>query len=201
MEHQDNVPAKAEMRISDADRDRVIKQLQDASSEGRITLDEFAERSRMAYDAKFASDLVPLTSDLPVPADARPLTPARPAPAVPAKRRWLVQIMGGGNRTGQWQAGAPLTSVTVMGGQMIDLTDVTAERVQITALTLMGGTEIIVPRGARVDIGGFMLFGGLSDDSIPTGPSNMVVEIRAWGAMGGCEVRSLTDKEIQRRQH
>jgi len=194
-----------EVRLSDSERDQVVNQLQAASADGRITLEEFSERSRLAYKAQFPSELVPLTVDLPAtttPATA-PLTPTRPAPsaAPPRKTRWLVQVMGGSNRAARWDdPERPVTSVTVMGGQVIDLTGVDADRVTITALTLMGGTEIIVPTGASVDVSGFMLFGGIDGTTSPSTPDGMRVEVRAWGAMGGCQVRNLTQKEIARRR-
>jgi hypothetical protein len=60
------------MRAADADRERVVAVLQEAFAQGRITVDEFHERSDQAYAAKTLGDLVPLTADLPVHDLARP---------------------------------------------------------------------------------------------------------------------------------
>lgn len=69
----DNHP---ELRCSDSDRDRVAEELREHYADGRLTLEEFHERSDVAYAAKTFGDLAPLTSDLPArvpkPAEAKP---------------------------------------------------------------------------------------------------------------------------------
>ena len=65
-------PRVPSLRVSDADRDAVSARLRDAFAEGRLTAEEFSERTDRALAARTAADLVPLTADLPVP----------PAPAV-----------------------------------------------------------------------------------------------------------------------
>jgi hypothetical protein len=54
------------IRASDHDRDAVVDTLRDAFSEGRLTLDEFQERSTAAYAGRTWGDLRELTTDLPV---------------------------------------------------------------------------------------------------------------------------------------
>jgi Domain of unknown function (DUF1707) len=68
------------MRAADADRERVVSILQEAFAEGRITVDEFHERSDQAYAAKTLGDLRPLTADLPAQDLARPGTAMDPTP-------------------------------------------------------------------------------------------------------------------------
>jgi hypothetical protein len=53
------------IRASDKDREDVVTVLRDAYSEGRLTLDEFDERTSAAYAAKTWGDLRELTADLP----------------------------------------------------------------------------------------------------------------------------------------
>ncbi len=60
------------MRASNAERERVVQALQEQVGEGRLTLEEFEERSGLAYDAKTVGELRKLTDDLPVD----PLAPA-----------------------------------------------------------------------------------------------------------------------------
>ncbi|OYN91278.1 DUF1707 SHOCT-like domain-containing protein [Parenemella sanctibonifatiensis] len=57
----------AQMRIGHAERDRVVEVLQKAAAEGRITMEEQAERVEKALAAKVYADLDPLVADLPVP--------------------------------------------------------------------------------------------------------------------------------------
>jgi hypothetical protein len=61
------------MRISDADRERVCARLREAFAEGRVTGEEFHERTAAALAAKTEADLAPLTSDLPVPVPPAPV--------------------------------------------------------------------------------------------------------------------------------
>jgi uncharacterized membrane protein len=69
------------IRASDADREKVVEILRGAYSEGRLTLDEFDERTSAAYAAKTWSALRALTGDLPVSAGLgtdSAMTPGRP---------------------------------------------------------------------------------------------------------------------------
>ena len=183
-----------QVRVSDDERNEIIDRLQDATTDGRITMEEFQSRSRTVFEARYRGDLDATVADLPVP------VAASAAPATP-RRRWLVSIMGASERSGAWDPGTKSVVVTLMGGQTLDLTRVDADEVSISGVTLMGGTEIIVPRGAIVDDGGFMLFGGISNDSSPDGPSTMRVRVRVFGGMGACEVRNLSEKEERKRAH
>jgi hypothetical protein len=54
------------MRASDEDRERVVAALQEQVGEGRLTLDEFEQRSRDVYEAKTIADLRDIVKDLPV---------------------------------------------------------------------------------------------------------------------------------------
>ncbi|WP_158299682.1 DUF1707 SHOCT-like domain-containing protein [Glycomyces paridis] len=53
------------LRISNADRDKAIEQLQAALDEGRIDLAEFDDRTRSAYEAKTNAELDLIFDDLP----------------------------------------------------------------------------------------------------------------------------------------
>lgn len=69
------------MRVSDADRDRAVSELSEHFQVGRLTLDEFEERSARALSAKTGRELRDLFGDLPprsTPA-AAPAPPGSPA--------------------------------------------------------------------------------------------------------------------------
>jgi hypothetical protein len=53
------------IRASDKERDSVVDVLRDAYTEGRLTLEEFEERTSAAYASKTWADLRELTVDLP----------------------------------------------------------------------------------------------------------------------------------------
>jgi hypothetical protein len=85
------------MRVSDAERDLALGELSDHFQSGRITHEEFDERSTLALRAKTGDDLRELFSDLPghetSPEPARE-PGARPAPMAPPPVR-----AGGRQRT------------------------------------------------------------------------------------------------------
>ena len=54
-----------DLRVSDADRDRALRELSEAFQAGRITAGEFAERSERALGARTGNELTILLADLP----------------------------------------------------------------------------------------------------------------------------------------
>ena len=57
-----------EIRASDEDRQRTVAALERHTGAGRLTLDEFAERARLAHDARTLDDLAAVVLDLPAEA-------------------------------------------------------------------------------------------------------------------------------------
>lgn len=81
------------IRASDQERESVVAVLRDAFTDGRLTFDEFEERTAAAYGAKMWADLRVLTVDLPAEpllgADLHRQPQADPQavpPAVPPQR-------------------------------------------------------------------------------------------------------------------
>lgn len=66
--------SEADLRASDAERERTVTQLRDHFSAGRISEQEFDERSDAAYAARTVGALSELVADLP----ALPAQPPRP---------------------------------------------------------------------------------------------------------------------------
>ena len=62
------------MRISDADRDRAATALGEHFAQGRLTVDEHAERLDAIWSARTGADLAPIFADLPrlAPPPVRP---------------------------------------------------------------------------------------------------------------------------------
>ena len=73
-----------ELRVSDADRDRALAELSEHFQTGRLTQDEFDERSGRALLAKTGDELRELFTDLPASEQAPgPDAEPGPAPAFP----------------------------------------------------------------------------------------------------------------------
>jgi uncharacterized protein DUF1707 len=81
------------MRASDSDRERVVDILRGAYTEGRLTLDEFDERTTAAYAARTWSQLRELTGDLPVQANLR--RPPGSTVGAPGRDRGAAQPLPG----------------------------------------------------------------------------------------------------------
>ena len=75
--------SRQRMRASDHDRQEAVDRLREAVQDGRLQLDEFADRMGLAYQALTYGDLAPLCADLPAGSKARQAAAPR-APAVPA---------------------------------------------------------------------------------------------------------------------
>ena len=54
-----------EIRASDGERHQAIMRLHDACGEGRLSLDEFSERTRAVYASRTRGELVPIVAELP----------------------------------------------------------------------------------------------------------------------------------------
>jgi hypothetical protein len=178
-----------DLRVSDADRERVAERLRDAAGEGRITLEELDERVERAYDARTGAELTELTADLPRSAHRAELT----EPGGHKSRRWVISILGGGDLRGRWRAAPRMRAVAIMGGGDIDLRDAELEssEITITAVAIMGGIDVIVPAGVDAELSGFALMGG-NDCKVPSQdlpPGAPRVRVRAFSLMGGIDLR------------
>ena len=63
-----------DVRAADADRERVLAQLQRHTSAGRLSMDEFSERAAAVYRSRTMGELAALTADLPLDSDPHPAT-------------------------------------------------------------------------------------------------------------------------------
>jgi len=179
------------LRVSDAERDATVRVLGDHAAVGRLTLDELEERAGQALTAKTRGDLAALTSDLPRQATAADV-------AVPRTRkpvRWMVAIMGGSHRRGRFRAVGSVNSVSIMGGDEIDLREAEIEGGELTLnmFALMGGATVYVPDSVELEVSGFSLMGGnteLGSQRSPR-PGAPVIHVRSWNLMGGATIYRL----------
>jgi uncharacterized small protein (DUF1192 family) len=194
-------PALPALRASDADRERVADLLRTAGGDGQLSVDELDERLHAAYAARTHAELEPLTADLQVRgARRRAATAVAGSPSSgfsvrPGEggARWLVSFMSGLDRKGRWRLSPQAFAINVMGGSNLDLNQVelAAERTELTVVSIMGGSDIRVPKGLRVEVSDFALMGGngvdIDDDEPPVaGP---VLRLRLFSLMGGTDVK------------
>ena len=181
------------LRVSDAERDAVLRTLGDHAAVGRLTLDELEERSGRALAAKTRGDLATLTSDL--PREAGQASELSPVTSRKKPVRWMVAIMGGSHRRGRFRTVGSINAVAVMGGDEIDLRDAELEGGELTLnlFALMGGSNIYVPDSVEVEVGGFSLMGGHEEvgSERPPRPNAPLIRIRVYALMGGASIYRL----------
>ncbi|HVX43083.1 MAG TPA: DUF1707 domain-containing protein [Mycobacteriales bacterium] len=175
-----------QIRASNAEREAAIARLNDACSEGRLTLDEFSERVERAWGARTRGDLEQLTSDLPMTSATAPAPTSAPA------TQWHVSPIGGFKRRGRWKLAESTTAVTLIGGMNLDLAEaeLSANEVTLTAVSLVGGVSLRVPPGVRIVPTGFSLLGGRRIDLDDPDPGAPTVRVRLFSLIGGISARS-----------
>jgi hypothetical protein len=180
------------LRASDAERERAVDLLRTAAGDGRLNLEELAERTEGALVATTREALERLTADLPAPAPAADTR--RPG------KRWIVGIMGGGDHKGRWRIASRATVVNIMGGADLDLREalIDSNETVITVVSVMGGSDIIVPEGVEVELGGVAIMGGndLKLEGPRPRPGAPVVRVRAFSLMGGTDVKTKPARRV-----
>lgn len=179
-EHQHGV---AEVPIETA-REVAVNDLAQQASSGGLTLDEYAERAVALEQAATVEDF-----DAPV----RGLPEETAAPTSGRGARWLIGVFGGTEQRGRWRLSSHLRIVAVFGGVTLDLGAAQPEAPEslITVVAVLGGAEIIAPPGVSIQLSGFSLLGGKSDERSggPPLPGSPLVRVRCVTLLGGVKVK------------
>lgn len=180
------------VRASDADREAVVARLQTALAEGRLDVEEFAERAHAAYGAATLADLDALVGDL----------PTTPVEIVGTRTpEQLTNVFGDIRLAGS--ATAPALARTVFGDIRLDLRDLRtdAERVEITLGTWFGDVDVVVAEGVAAELIGSTVFGDRVTDlaPVPRLAGTPRVVVRARTVFGDLRLRSLAPGESASR--
>jgi hypothetical protein len=105
-----------------------------------------------------------------------------------------VSIFGGRKLIGHWRPAKRMTSISILGGSHIDLSEAAIAEggTTITRFALIGGTHVIVPDGVGVRVTGLSVFGGRRVDTgaeSGTQESRLVL-LRVFSLVGGVKVES-----------
>lgn len=176
-----------ELRASDAERERTAERLRAAGGDGRLTVDELDERVQAAYAATTRGELARLTTDLEAPSPATGVTVREGEGGA----RWIVSILGGSDRKGRWRLSRKATSVNILGGSNIDLSEVelAGPHTELTVFALLGGADVIVPEGLTVEVSEFAFLGG-NDVKVDRGADGgPVVHLKVISILGGTNVK------------
>jgi len=178
-------------------RQRIVDQLCQHYAVENLTDDMLEDRLAKALAATSLPELTALVADLPTEAASGASSPSTSvAMALPenvAERQVVVAVMGAAERKGVWTPPRQLTIVAVMGSAELDFREASFGPgvTEVTCFAMMGGIEIIVPPGVRVETNGMGLMGGFSQAgsaSQTTDPNAPVLRIGGVGIMGGVEL-------------
>ncbi len=171
--------------IDDGDRERVAEMLQQATGDGRLTLEEFSVRVGAVWAATTGAELTRATEGL---AATPVVTSARTVEQV-------VTVLSERKRRGRWRLRSrELGTYTLLGTTKLDLRDmVTAEPVvEISGWCVLGELKVTVPEGVEVEVTGVS---ALSSEEIrlapvPRVPGTPVVRVRVHSLFSSVVVRS-----------
>ena len=176
--------APRDLRASDADRDRTLALLADAVSDGRLTMDEHADRVQRACTARTLGELAELTADLAV-SSAQPVRLD--------SGRVISGIFGPARRDGRWVVPENLTVTAMFGEVEVDFTQaiLQARHVQLYATVVGGRLRLIVPDGVSVLMTGHAMLGSKRGGTPPPAdPGTPVIEVKALVLGGQVIVRT-----------
>jgi Domain of unknown function (DUF1707) len=187
-----------QFRVSDADRDQVAEVLHAAYAEGRISLDEHAERTSAALQARTFDDLTALTADL-VPAEPRPALSLVRNTGEPER---ITALLTESKRKGPLPVERDLQVNVALGSALLDLTEATftTREVDIHCTQFMGSITIRVRPGTTVRIEAANVLGDSSIKGVGE-PSNAepTIVVRGTNILGEISVRGPKKASMWRR--
>ncbi|OKI10290.1 hypothetical protein A6A06_03510 [Streptomyces sp. CB02923] len=196
--------AEAELRASDADRDRIAEILREALAVGRLDAEEHSERIDLVYRAKTMGELEPLVRDLPAEAGApgpRPAAAAygpEPGGALPDQN--LVAIFSASTRKGRWRVPGRINAVAVFGSVEIDLTEgiFQQQQVRINATSIFGSVEIRVPENVTLRSSGSGVLGSFEVETNESLEADApVVHVNGYAVLGSVEAKPKRGKWLR----
>lgn len=182
-------------------RNQVILTLQNGYAHDLIGEEEFEKRLHEATNSDNKTSLISLVNDLPLVNEEETGSTKSTKKYTGdlmindghiRKHSTVLTVLGGVDKKGLWKPPKNLNVVTMLGGTDIDFTRAALNpgttKVRITCI--MGGVDIIVPRGVNVEVGGLPIMGGLenkTDDSLD--PNAPTLKIKALVIMGGVDIK------------
>ena len=174
----------ASLRVSDADRERVLVVLREHLVAGRLTLEEFCERVEAALRARVTGELANLHDDLPE-------TLTEPAGSRRRPARFTTALLSHVVRRGRFRLRRWAIAASAFGDLDFDLRDATMDkgRAAVNVVVAFGNVDVYVPEGVNVDVGGLTVFGHRRDWGRDAGqPDAPSIHIRVLGFAGTIDV-------------
>lgn len=203
-------PQHHELPVSAEEQEKAVQRLSAHFAADHLEISELERRLDLVYAAASRAELTELVADLPAlsvdaEVEVAPSVRVEPGRTV-ARTQTMVAVMGGAERKGQWTPPRHMNVVAVMGGGKLDFREaIFGEPVtEVTIVVFMGGVEIIVPPGIRVESNGFALMGGFDQVAQETAaPDAPLVKVNGFACMGAVEMKvrlpGETEKEARKR--
>jgi len=172
-------------------RERVVEALSEHFAHDHLSLDDLETRMARVYSASTPAEVESLLDGLPALATGAPVPAvAEPNAPAPKLRERVVAIMSGIVRRGLWRIPRRLRVVAIMGGVQLDLREAELPPgvTEIRAFIFMGGLDVRVPPGVRLETDGVAIMGGFEEkllDAGATGRDAPVVRVTGIAIMGG----------------
>jgi hypothetical protein len=167
---------------SDTERDVALELLRAASVDGRLTLEDLAERAEMVHVARTRNDLAEAT-------DGLEHTLAAPSGELEHQRALLSSL----TREGRWRLTPRCRFSAILGSITLDLREAVlpGPEFEVEVRSVMGSVVVLVPEGVQVELIGGGAFSSQNLRVHGTPPDGApVIRIRHRGVMGSLEVRS-----------
>ncbi|MEU9122484.1 DUF1707 domain-containing protein [Streptomyces sp. NPDC048506] len=182
--HKDPAPTTAPssssraVLASDAEREQMVERLREATAEGRLTLEELAERSEAAYLARTREELNSVGEDLPH------VTPPDPAGAANGQRVFRATFGDLIHHSPALEHGIEATAV--LGDLTLDLCSSPAPptgELTIVARAIVGDVHLLLPEGVRVEMNCSKVLGDLRNLTREhSGPEAVTPLVRITGS-------------------
>ncbi|WP_052230001.1 DUF1707 domain-containing protein [Streptomyces sp. CT34] len=170
-------PRQSSVLASDAEREEMIERLREATAEGRLTLEELAERYEAAYLARTREELASVGEDLPA-------TAPQPSPGSAGQR--VFKAVFGDLTLSSPALENGIEATAVFGDLTLDLCSSPAPptgELTISARAVLGDVHLLLPEGVRVELNCSKLFGDLRDlTRAHSGPESVTPLVRITGS-------------------
>jgi hypothetical protein len=183
----------ANLRVSNAERERASALLQDALDQGMITIDEYGERSAIAASAKVRGELAAILADLPAAVQNGAVALATPVAPDNERPLELNAGMGNVNQVGEWTVPSRINARCSMGNVKIDFSDAICRHrdVWLHAECGWGNIKVLVPRGWTVVVESVSVGSGRLTNKVntPGSPGLPVLHVEGSVSAGDIKIR------------